>query len=1092
MDDRFASDDYIKKLLSNLRAQIGEDVTDSIDDEADMRDLSDAQTEDGTLPDDLSSDEMKTDDIPDEPPTKKSIKSTGKPKKAPAPKPAPHAVPEEDDLPPWEDAPASAEDTVGDGAAQPYGHTDHEAAVNTKNTKEEDPAPLDGFSATRRAAPSPDEEDAFSVFGDFDDEDDEEEVLSDGAEDDDEDFFSADLRAGGREKTETSDGRTLKADVTDIPAMAGHPSDGKRRKGRADTVPEDEETPEIVFSFGSAGAAADDREEEEDFFSGFSKVGSEPSDGSFESWEVIDTRAAAPAARPEAPTGIPDILPETESADDPGTATAGETAGAPGDTAGAPYETPVAEEPIPASEDDRTDPDAARPFAPYDLEKQASEVIDCTDAAPDGAETEEEPIEEEPIPDAISEKSAVTPAAPETAEAAREETVMSDDPACPEATEPEEDPVPSAPDIAVEEIPSPDGVEARATAASSMDTVSELPRGFVKTDACFGENDKNPRAWMDGDETTDDREAAMTSRSVSLWHTLLSAFRRSLASTILTAVMTLLIGLWECLPSLRGVLLQLTGAERYIGAPHLIDLELLLVCLALYIPEIRRAVYRFGRQRIYTAPLAAVAVCGVSSLYLLLSALLRFPFFPVALPAAFLLCVAQLSRLLQCQAALTSAEICINSRCGTASVLRLVSDMPEVAQAFGGDAVDGEMPELTLSCARFTQTDDFLRRLDDSYCQPKITLLTTLPAVAAAVVTAVPAALSGNPSPVGLGMLVLAASLPLAAFLNHTWTVCRLGMALKARRMTVAGETAVYEIARADTLCLPDTEAFPPASVEIIKIKLCGEQRVDRLFENLSALFRVLGGPLCGAFTVSGGASAVGAPSVSVLAVEENGIVADIDGERFCVGRGSFMEENGVTFYYDPEDEHLFRDPEAAIMFVAVEGVGFAKLYLRYHVSHAFETYVNRLHKRGFYVLLRTADPNIDTDMLRRLSCFDRGAIGLLRAHTEASAQTPEVSSGLVAYGIPPRRMYATRFLFGAYIRLQKILPLLGLVGIPVTALICGVAAAVGSASLPFIALICQLLFIIPTVLATEVTMREHKEEDETARKTGDDERNTK
>lgn len=1087
MDDRFASDDYIKKLLSNLRAQIGEDVTDSIDDEADMRDLSDA-SEDGALPDDPSADEMKTDDIPAEPPAEKGVKSTGKPKKATAPKPPRDTAPDEDDLPPWEDAPASAEDTVGDGAAQPYGHTDHEAAVNTKNTKEEDPAPLDGFSATRRAAPSPDEEDAFSVFGDFDDEDDEEEDLSDGAEDDDEDFFSADLRAGGREKTETSDGRTAKAGMTDIPAEE-RTSAGKARKGHTDTAPEDEESPEIVFSFGSAGgAAADDREEEEDFFSGFSKVGSEPSNGSFESWEVIDTRAAAPAARPEAPTGIPDILPETESADDPGTATAGDAAYAPDEINAAPREEPVAEEPIPASEDDRADPDAARPFAPYDLEKQAAEAIDCTDAAPD-AKAEEEPVEEEPMPDPVSEMTAA-PAAPDTEKAETEEAAVSEDPACPETAE--EETVSSAPDIAVEEIPSPDGVEARATAASSMDTVSELPRGFVKTDACFGENDKNPRAWMDGDDTTDDREAAMTSRSVSLWHTLLPAFRRSLASTILTAVVTLLIGLWECLPSVRGVLLQLTGAERYIGAPHLIDLELLLVCLALYIPEIRRAVYRFGKQRIYTAPLAAVAVCAASSLYLLLSALLRFPFYPVALPAAFLLCVAQLSRLLQCQAALTSAEICINSRCGTASVLRLVSDMPEVAQAFESDVADGEMPELTLSCARFTQTDDFLRRLDDSYCQPKITFLTTLPAAVAAVVTAVLSALSGGASPVGLGMLVLAASLPLAAFLNHTWTVCRLGMALKARRMTVAGETAVYEIARADTLCLPDTEAFPPASVEIIKIKLCGEQRVDRLFENLSALFRVLGGPLCGAFTVSGGASAVGAPSVSVLAVEENGIVADIDGERFCVGRGSFMEENGVTFYYDPEDEHLFRDPEAAIMFVAVEGVGFAKLYLRYHVSHAFETYVNRLHKRGFYVLLRTADPNIDTDMLRRLSCFDRGAIGLLRAHTEASAQTPEVSSGLVAYGIPPRRMYATRFLFGAYIRLQKLLPLLGLVGIPVTALICGVAAAVGSASLPFIALICQLLFVIPTVLATEVTMREHKEEDETARKTGDDERNTK
>ena len=1078
MDDRFASDDYIKKLLSNLRAQIGEDVTDSIDDEADMRDLSDAP-EDGALPDDPSADEMKTDDIPAEPPAEKGVKSTGKPKKATAPKPPRDTAPDEDDLPPWEDAPAFADDAAPDSAAR----TDRGTAGNGKNTKEEESDSEDGFSAGRPAVSSG-EEDAFSVFGDFDDEDDEEE---DEAEDD-EDFFSAGLRAGGHEKTETSDGRTAKAGMTDIPAEE-RTSAGKARKGHTDTAPEDEESPEIVFSFGSAGgAAADDREEEEDFFSGFSAVGKEPSGGSFESWEVIDTRAAAPAARPETPTDIPDILPETEPSDDTEDTTAGDAAYAPDKINAAPREEPVAEEPIPASEDDRADPDAARPFAPYDLEKQAAEVIDCTDAAPDDAKAEEEPVEEEPMPDPVSEMTAA-PAAPDTEKAETKETAASADPVRPEA---EEEPAPSAPDIAVEEIPSPDGVEARATAASSMDTVSELPRGFVKTDACFGENDKNPRAWMDGDDTTDDREAAMTSRSVSLWHTLLSAFRRSLASTILTAVVTLLIGLWECLPSVRGVLLQLTGAERYIGAPHLIDLELLLVCLALYIPEIRRAVYRFGKQRIYTAPLAAVAVCAASSLYLLLSALLRFPFYPVALPAAFLLCVAQLSRLLQCQAALTSAEICINSRCGTASVLRLVSDMPEVAQAFESDVADGEMPELTLSCARFTQTDDFLRRLDDSYCQPKITFLTTLPAAVAAVVTAVLSALSGGASPVGLGMLVLAASLPLAAFLNHTWTVCRLGMALKARRMTVAGETAVYEIARADTLCLPDTEAFPPASVEIIKIKLCGEQRVDRLFENLSALFRVLGGPLCGAFTVSGGASAVGAPSVSVLAVEENGIVADIDGERFCVGRGSFMEENGVTFYYDPEDEHLFRDPEAAIMFVAVEGVGFAKLYLRYHVSHAFETYVNRLHKRGFYVLLRTADPNIDTDMLRRLSCFDRGAIGLLRAHTEASAQTPEVSSGLVAYGIPPRRMYATRFLFGAYIRLQKLLPLLGLVGIPVTALICGVAAAVGSASLPFIALICQLLFVIPTVLATEVTMREHKEEDETSRKTGDDERNTK
>lgn len=1060
MDDRFASDDYIKKLLSNLRAQIGEDVTDSIDDEADMRDLSDT-AEDDALTDDSAFDEQKTDDRTKEPPAKRSKKSTGKPQTAPSADDDTAASSARDDLPPWEEASASEEDPADSVSAYSDSRQDDDACSDEADgEREKKVASAPGTSAD-------DEDDAFSVFGDFDEDDEEEDEET--AEEDDDDFFAG-LSADRRdERTADPEGRLSSA--------------GKRRPQETDASPEESGTPEIVFSFGSAGTPAEEHEdEEEEFFSGFSAAGESASGSSFESWEVIDTRAAAPAARPDAPTDVPDVLPEAEMprADDASDGHRDDGSGT--------DELPVAEEPCPVGEEADAADDTS-PFAPYDLEETPAEAIDCTDAVPDDTETGEESTDEEPIPDTATSAAAESTSETETSATAAEDADAPAD--VPAADGAEDDPASSVSEMTVEEIPSPDGVEARATAASAMDKTSKLPRGFVRTDACFGENDQNPRAWMDGDTTTDDREAAMTSRSVSLWHTLLSAFRRSLASTILSVVVTLLIGLWECLPALRGVLLQLTGAERYIGAPHLIDLELLLICLALYIPEMRRAVYRLRTQRLYTAPIAAVVVCAVSSLYLLLSALLRFPFCPVALPTAFLLTVAQLSRLLQCQAALTSAEICINSRCGTASVLRLVSDMPEVAQAFG-EQDDQAAPELTLSCARFTQTDDFLRRLDDSYCQPKVSLWTTIPAAVAALVVAVSAALSGTAAPVGLGVLVLAACLPLASFLNHTWTLCRLGMALKARRMTVAGETAVYEIARADTLCLPDTEAFSPASVEIIKIKLCGEQRVDRLFENLSALFRVLGGPLCGAFTVSGGASSAGAPSVSVLGVEENGIVADIDGERFCVGRGSFMEENGVTFYYDPEDEHLFRDPEAAIMFVAVEGVGFAKLYLRYHVSHTFETYVNRLHKRGFHILLRTADPNIDTDMLRRLSCFDRGAIGLLRAHTEAAAQTPEVSSGLVAYGIPPRRMYATRFLFGAYIRLQKLLPLLGLIGIPATAMICGIAAAVGSASLSFIAFICQLLFIIPTVLATEVTMREHKEEDETARQSGDDERNTK
>lgn len=1152
MDDRFSNDEYIRKLLSNLRAQINEDVTDAIDREEDMQDLPSAGRADGrakggrpdaakesqraaksriedVLTPPWSDDGEEEDDSAPHPAPKKEKKEdktasattddgrgkNSRKSRTPSDSGQNRADPDRKtdarkSVPPWEEEEEidEEENASAFSFADEDGFFDEEddETADSRNTDDEDNAAedeeriSDDFDGDEgEKADTAEEECADDLFGEEDDGEDE-------SEEETTDFSPAVLRneSDSAPAPQSNRGRQARSDVRDstraqeeadryeMPEAVAEDSRQAEPytsffsgEPSAEEAEDGEKEKEIVFAFGNAASSeetTDERAEDadEDFFSAFRLSKGQDAPGS-DCWEVIDTRSER---KEKATADIADL--PTESMEEENDREAEEDAGQEAACL------PQAEEETPATTAETQEPD----FAPYPIEEEdAPPVIDCTDAEPPQSGAEEDDQTEAEVYDD-------TPEAETTASAVPDETSadfmgQEDDPADGAETEAatpftngetlaekEQDSAASAP----EELPPPDGVEQGPAAASTRTKETGLPGGFVRIDTDFSSKKEKPHLWMDGDETSDNKADGLTSRSVEVWHTLLGAFRRGLAATILSAVITALIGCWECLPTLRTVLLQLTGAERYIGAPHLIDLELLLLAMALFLPEMRRAIDRLRQSRLFTMQLAVVASAALSALYLLVAALVRLPFYPVALPAAFLLTMAQFSRLLLCQSALTSAEICINSRCGTASVLRAVADMPDAAMAFA-DAEDP--PRLALSCARFTQTDDFLRRLEDTYCQPRAGLYASLFAVGVSVVFAVRAAILRQPSPIGLLLLLLASSLPLVPLFIHTWGICRLGMALKAQRMTVAGETAVYELAEADVLCLSDTEAFPPASVEIVKIKLSGEQRVDKLFENLSALFRMVGGPLCGAFTVSGGAAAA-APYVSVLQIEEQGIVADIDGERFFVGRGAFMEENGISFYYDPEDEQQLRDPEIAVLFVAVGDVGYAKLYLRYHISRDFETYVNRLRKRGVRVLLRTADPNIHSDMMERLSCLEKGSLGVLRVRTEATDAIPEVSSGLVAYGIAPKKMYATRFLFGAYIRLQRLLPLFSLVSVPATALICALLSAAGVGCLPFVAVICQLLFTLPAIAATEVVMHEHRAETEPTPKQEKDERTTK
>ena len=415
-----------------------------------------------------------------------------------------------------------------------------------------------------------------------------------------------------------------------------------------------------------------------------------------------------------------------------------------------------------------------------------------------------------------------------------------------------------------------------------------------------------------------------------------------------------------------------------------------------------------------------------------------------------------------------SAEILLASQGGTTAVLRRCTDMPEVAASL---AASKQTYEKVLSTARFSNREEFFARLRNVYVSSRANLVGFIMSFVCGLAVAVFLACNGHSDYVGVGLVSVCAAFPSSLISLHTWAYLRLQSQLYHKRMVGAGEHIVHELADADVLCYTDIDAFPTSESRIRKIKVCGEKRLDKLFEHLSALFATLGGPLNGLFSVSGDYVRLDVP-VEIKQITEEGISAVVNDERILVGRGSYMQQHGITFYYDAEDEQQLRNPDTPIMFVACEGLGAAKLYLSYGMNEQFEAYIQHLSKLGVGVVLRTADPNVTYRMIDRVSCLEQGSVGIVRSKITVAEEAKTKSNGLVGYNVTPKELYASKFLFASYRRMQQLLPILSSAMIPFCSILCGLAATARVGSLGWLAVMCQFLTLTPTLLIIESVLR--------------------
>ena len=297
----------------------------------------------------------------------------------------------------------------------------------------------------------------------------------------------------------------------------------------------------------------------------------------------------------------------------------------------------------------------------------------------------------------------------------------------------------------------------------------------------------------------------------------------------------------------------------------------------------------------------------------------------------------------------------------------------------------------------------------------------------------------------------------------------------ESENSAIIGESSLYDYSGVDVITFHDTEVFGDEDVNLQRIMLYGKsENLEKAMNQMSAIFAVVGGPLKNMF-----ADALDhMPSTATrVRIEEEGIVARVDGVEVMAGTLEYMVRNGIKIPYDPgkESSALF---STKIMYAAENGEVYAKFYIRYTLSEDFTMILPALADDGVIPLIYTRDPNVNADLLRTLTA-GMDSIRVLKKQTLPDGEDKlyhRVSAGIVTTG-DKIDVISMLLLCKKYVRLQQRLSIVELSAMAVGATLAVVLAMSGMMVVPsFVLAVWQLAWCGVMIFMSHRTLKSSKD----------------
>lgn len=231
-----------------------------------------------------------------------------------------------------------------------------------------------------------------------------------------------------------------------------------------------------------------------------------------------------------------------------------------------------------------------------------------------------------------------------------------------------------------------------------------------------------------------------------------------------------------------------------------------------------------------------------------------------------------------------------------------------------------------------------------------------------------------------LGFIITASFSLICASLAETelafFTVYKI---LKKYKTGIIGKTSVSEYGKCNIVYFDDFNVFNKKSVRTKGLKLYDNNEIYRILYHAQAVFSKIGGPLKGVFEFAT-TEMTHSKNVEIKEISTEGICAVVDSRTsVLIGTGAFMKNRGIHPSYTPSDVKLEEAGEESIMFIALNGVLGAKLYVTYQFSGEFERLARKLSARGVGIGIRSSDPNINNKWAKHYAQMKKFNISIVR-----------------------------------------------------------------------------------------------------------------
>lgn len=221
---------------------------------------------------------------------------------------------------------------------------------------------------------------------------------------------------------------------------------------------------------------------------------------------------------------------------------------------------------------------------------------------------------------------------------------------------------------------------------------------------------------------------------------------------------------------------------------------------------------------------------------------------------------------------------------------------------------------------------------------------------------------------------------------------------LKKDKTGIIGKSTVAEHGKCNIVYFDDFNVFSKKSVRTKGLKLYDNNEIYRILYHTQAVFSKVGGPLKGVFEFAT-TEMVHSKNVEIKEISKEGISAVVDGRTsVLIGTGAFMRSRYIHPSYTASDIKLEEGGEESIMFIALNGILGAKLYVTYQFSSEFEKLAKQLNARGINIGIRSADPNVNKKWANNYGKTKKMPISIVRPTLkELKPSDKSIESGIVS-----------------------------------------------------------------------------------------------